>query len=75
MSIREIVPAEVVGLLAQGALFIDVREEHERAGGMAEGACGVAKATLEAEPADHVADRNATVVLICQRGARSMQAA
>ena len=75
MSIREIVPAEVAGLLAQGALFIDVREEHERAGGMAEGARGVAKATLEAEPAVHVADRNATVVLICQRGARSMQAA
>ncbi len=75
MSIREIAPSEVAGLLAAGALFIDVREEHERANGMAEGARGVAKAELEADPAAHVADRNATVVLICQRGARSMQAA
>lgn len=75
MSIREIVPAEVAGLLAAGALFIDVREEHERASGMAEGARGVAKAALQADPAAHAADQRATVVLICQRGARSMQAA
>lgn len=75
MPIREVPPSEVANLLSRGARFIDVREEHERANGMAEGARGVAKATLEADPVAHATDRGAMVVLICQRGARSMQAA
>ena len=75
MAIREITPADVASLVAAGALFIDVREEHEWASGMAEGARGVARAMLEADPSAHASDRNATVVLICQRGGRSLQAA
>ena len=75
MPIRELPPSDIARLLQQGATFIDVREEHERAAGMAQGARGVARAALEADPAAHLADRGDTVVLICQRGARSLQAA
>ncbi|PSD21940.1 molybdopterin biosynthesis protein MoeB, partial [Stenotrophomonas maltophilia] len=43
MSIQELSPAQACERLAHGAVLIDVREAHERAGGMAEGARGVAK--------------------------------
>lgn len=56
-------------------MFIDVREDHERARGQAAGASGVAKAQLLAEPDRHLLDRDAPVVLICQMGGRSMDAA
>ena len=75
MGIREITPAEVQERLARGAIFIDVREEHERASGQAEGARGVAKAVLEADPLAYAPDPNAEVLLICQQGGRSLQAA
>jgi sulfur-carrier protein adenylyltransferase/sulfurtransferase len=75
MGIREITPAEVQERLARGAVFFDVREEHERASGQAEGARGVAKAALEADPHAYAPDPNAEVVLICQQGGRSLQAA
>ncbi len=75
MSIEEIDPRQVPERLARGARFIDVREEHERAGGQAEGSLGIARAELEAEPALHLPDREVEVVLICQRGARSLAAA
>ncbi len=75
MSIEEIDPRQVRERLARGARFIDVREEHERAGGQAEGSLGIARAELEAEPALHLPDREVEVVLICQRGARSLAAA
>jgi len=58
-----------------GALLIDVREPHECATGMAEGALGVPMGALLAEPAAHLPDRDAAVVLICQSGGRSMIAA
>lgn len=75
MGIREITPAEVRERLARGAVFLDVREDHERASGQAEGARGVAKASLEADPSAYAPDRHAEVVLICQQGGRSLQAA
>ncbi|CAN7346475.1 molybdopterin-synthase adenylyltransferase MoeB [Pseudoxanthomonas sp. LjRoot143] len=75
MAIREIEPRDVAALLAQGSVFIDVREEHERASGQAEGALGIAKAELERDPAAHLPDPHASVVLICQRGGRSMDTA
>lgn len=75
MAIREIEPQDVAALLAQGSVFIDVREEHERASGQAEGARGIAKATLEGDPAAHLPDRDASIVLICQKGGRSMDTA
>lgn len=75
MGIREITPAEVCERLARGAVFLDVREDHERASGQAEGARGVARASLEADPSAYAPDRHAEVVLICQQGGRSLQAA
>ena len=75
MTIRAISPDDVASWLAEGAVFIDVREDHERARGQAVGARGVAKAQLLAEPDRHLADRDAPVVLICQMGGRSMDAA
>jgi molybdopterin/thiamine biosynthesis adenylyltransferase/rhodanese-related sulfurtransferase len=55
--------------------LIDVREVHERALGMAEGALGVARGELESAPASSVPDRNTAVMLICEVGGRSLQAA
>ena len=75
MTIRAISPDDVASWLAEGAVFIDVREDHERASGQAAGARGVAKAQLLAEPDRHLADRDAPVVLICQMGGRSIDAA
>lgn len=74
MSTRELTPREAFQRLGQGAALIDVREEHERALGMAEGARGVTKAELEADPVHYARDRDAELVLICQSGGRSMLA-
>jgi len=61
--------------MSQGARLIDVREEHERAAGMAEGALGVARAQLQDDPATHVGAADAETILICQSGKRSHEAA
>ena len=75
MAVRELSPREANQRLSQGALLIDVREDDERALGMAEGARGVARAELEAAPHLHLPDREAEVLLICQGGGRSLLAA
>jgi len=75
MSIPEITPEQAFARQAQGAVLIDVREDHERALGMAEGARGIAKAALESAPATHVPRHETEIMLICQSGGRSMQAA
>lgn len=75
MGIHEITPADVRKHLARGALFFDVREEYERASGQAEGARGVSKAVLEADPGAHAPDRSTEIVLICQKGGRSLETA
>ncbi|MBN6151590.1 molybdopterin-synthase adenylyltransferase MoeB [Xanthomonas sp. AmX2] len=71
MSIRELTPAQARARLAHGARLIDVREEHERASGIAEGAIGVARAQLQDDPAAHIAGTGSEVILICQSGKRS----
>jgi len=75
MAIPEVTPREAQQRQARGAVLVDVREDHERALGMAEGARGIARAELEQDPAVHVADRDAELLLICQSGRRSMLAA
>ena len=75
MSIIEITPAQAREQQLRGAPLVDVREDHERAGGQAEGARGIALAELEANPALHLPDRASAVMLICQGGARSLRAA
>lgn len=75
MSIPELSPERARARVAHGAVLIDVREAHERAGGMAEGARGVAKDELLADPAAHLPLPEQEILLICQSGKRSADAA
>lgn len=75
MDIREVSPAHARTLHTQGALLIDVREAHERASGMAEGALGIAQGDLLADPAACLPTPDREVVLLCQSGKRSMDVA
>ncbi len=74
-SIPEITPAEALDRQRRGAVLIDVREAHERALGMAEGARGIAMETLIADAQVHLPDRDVEVLLICQGGMRSLRTA
>lgn len=75
MSIHEVTPAQALERAAQGARLIDVREAHERAGGMAAGAQGVARGELLAEPGKYLPDLGQEIVLVCQSGRRSADVA
>lgn len=75
MSIRELTPEQARERQRQGALLMDVRQAHERAGGMAEGALGVAKDELLAAPGTHLPALDREIVLICQSGRRSADVA
>ena len=72
---REITPRDAGYRLAQGAVLVDVREDHERELGMAQGAMGVARAELEAAPHRYLPGPDAEILLICQTGGRSLLAA
>ena len=74
MDVRELDPAEAVRRQHAGALLVDVREAHERALGMAEGALGIPLGELIESPASLLA-ADVEVLLICQSGKRSMRAA
>jgi molybdopterin/thiamine biosynthesis adenylyltransferase/rhodanese-related sulfurtransferase len=75
MAIAVISPADALRRLGAGAVLVDVREAHERAGGFATGALGIARAELEADPAASLPAIDAEILLICQSGGRSMKAA
>ena len=75
MDIPQLSPAQARQRLAHGALLIDVREPHERATGMAEGALSIARGDLQAQPSAHLPGFDREAVLICQSGRRSMEAA
>src|SRR5262245_32072738 len=75
MAIRELSPDDALARLRAGAVLIDVRADHERALGMAEGARGVERSRLESEAATYLPERDAEIVLICQSGRRSQLAA
>ncbi len=75
MSIRILHPNEARTRQQAGAILIDVRATHERALGMADGAVGIAREDLQADPARYLPDPDAEVLLLCQRGMRSRQAA
>jgi len=74
-QIELIAPADALRRQREGAVIVDVRESHERATGFAEGALGIARGELEADPLAALPDRDADVLIICQSGARSMKAA
>ena len=75
MSIPVISPLEALQRLQRGACLVDVREDDERALGMAEGARGIARGALEDDPGAEFPDRDRELILICQSGQRSMLAA
>ena len=75
MAIEQLSPREALRRAARGIRLIDVREDHERAAGMAEGAVGVAQSALEALPGAHIPRHADEVILICQSGNRSLRAA
>lgn len=72
---REISPAEALSRLRAGAVLVDVREAHERALGMAEGALGIDRGKLESDPAACLPPSVGEILLICQSGRRSGLAA
>jgi molybdopterin/thiamine biosynthesis adenylyltransferase/rhodanese-related sulfurtransferase len=73
----EVDPAAAFARHRAGALLVDVRAAHERALGMADGALGVAREALEAEPGAFLPAPGAggEILLICQSGRRSLLAA
>lgn len=73
--IESIDPHEARARQVRGVRVIDVREAHERLLGQAEGALGIAKDTLLADPATHLRSPSEPVLLICQGGSRSLVAA
>ena len=75
MPIRILSPSDAHARQRIGARLIDVRAAHERALGMADAAEGIVREDLQADPATHLPDLNAEILLICQRGARSLQVA
>ncbi|MBB1087659.1 molybdopterin-synthase adenylyltransferase MoeB [Lysobacter sp. SG-8] len=75
MEIERIPPAEALRRQRAGTVLVDVRASHERAAGAAEGALGIVRETLEADPTAALPDREAPVMLICQMGGRSLKAA
>lgn len=74
-TIEILTPQQALQRIRAGARLIDVREDSERAAGMADGAEGVPLARLLEAPADVAPDRSAPLLLICASGARSMRAA
>ncbi|WAT13573.1 molybdopterin-synthase adenylyltransferase MoeB [Xanthomonas fragariae] len=75
MSSQHISPTDARALALQGALLIDIRQLHERAGGQAEGALAITQNALETAPAQHLPEQTREIVLICQSGKRSAHTA
>ena len=73
--VDEIIPAEAIARQASGALLLDVREEDERATGVAVGAIGLSRGFLELRIEQIEADRQRDVLLMCGSGQRSLWAA
>lgn len=75
MSSHDISPADARARALHGALLIDIRQLHERAGGQAEGALAIAQTDLETAPDQHLSTLSREIVLICQSGKRSAHTA
>lgn len=75
MAIERITPAQAHERLKRGVRLIDVREKHERAISHAAASSHVPRGELESDPHSHAPDRDTPLMLICERGGRSLQAA
>jgi len=73
-DIERIAPILALSRQINGALLIDVREDAERAAGMAQGATGVAMSQLLEAPGQYI-DPSQEILLICAKGMRSFNAA
>ena len=73
--IETLTPADARRRQQAGAVLVDVRESHERALGMAEGALGIARGELEADPRANLPESDTEILLICEMGGRSLAAA
>ncbi|MDQ1108884.1 molybdopterin/thiamine biosynthesis adenylyltransferase/rhodanese-related sulfurtransferase [Stenotrophomonas rhizophila] len=74
-AVPELSPEHARRRTLHGALLIDVREPHERAAGMAEGARGIAQGDLLGEASTQLPALDREILLICQSGKRSLDAA
>ncbi|WP_315389515.1 molybdopterin-synthase adenylyltransferase MoeB [uncultured Stenotrophomonas sp.] len=74
-AVPELPPEHAHQRALHGALLIDVREAHERATGMAEGARGITQGDLQSEPATQLPALDREILLICQSGKRSLDTA
>src|SRR5512146_1726319 len=74
-AIAQVTPAEALERMRRGALLIDVREDDERAGGMPDGAIGLARGALMQRIALNAPRRDQAVLTICGSGQRSLLAA
>lgn len=73
--VAEIAPADALAKQRQGALLIDVREDHERSAGTPVDALGLSRGFLELRIEQVEADRGRSMLLICGSGQRSLFAA
>ena len=71
MSVTVISPAQAHEMQRAGQLFIDIREPHEWATGIAEGAKPVPKTELQAQACHQLPSFDHPVILICAGGKRS----
>jgi len=75
MEIPSISPGAARERQRHGAVLVDIREAHERAAGQAEGALAIARHELQADPGRYLPDEDAEILLVCQLGRRSQDAA
>jgi len=71
---REIDPADALARQRAGALLLDVREDDERAGGHAEGSCGLALGLVAERVGAIAPQRSREILAICASGRRSLLA-
>ena len=74
MAIPALSPVEARAQQRAGSILIDVRSADERALGMADGAQGIVSAELLESATERFPDTSAALILICQRGTRSLAA-
>ncbi|MBS0218265.1 MAG: molybdopterin-synthase adenylyltransferase MoeB [Proteobacteria bacterium] len=75
MTVERITPEVALRRVRAGVVLVDVRSSDERALGMAEGAQGIVSAELLETAAERFPDTSSELILICQRGTRSLAAA